>query len=100
MTTLEEMLVKRPVNRARVDKHKAAMNTAVQVYALRELRETLNITQTALASALDVTQARVSAIERGDFERASVDTLRRYVEALGGHLRVEVELGDDRIEIG
>jgi hypothetical protein len=32
-------------------------------------------------------------------ERASVDTLRRYAEALGGHLRVEVEFGDNRIQI-
>ena len=30
---------------------------------------------------------------------AKVDTLRKYVEAVGGRLRVEVELGDERIQI-
>jgi hypothetical protein len=30
---------------------------------------------------------------------AQVDTLRKFVEALGGTLRVEVECGDERIQI-
>ncbi|MFJ5957277.1 hypothetical protein ACIQC5_15140 [Paenarthrobacter sp. NPDC092416] len=34
-----------------------------------------------------------------NFDRAQVDTLRKYVEALGGRLCVEVELGDERIQI-
>jgi hypothetical protein len=46
-----------------------------------------------------MSQNRVSMIERGDIERAKVDTLRRYVEAVGGELRIEVELGDERIQI-
>lgn len=63
------------------------------------LREALCLTQTDVAERLNVTQTRVSALERGDVGRASVDTLRRYVEALGGQLRVEVEVGADRIQI-
>ena len=46
-----------------------------------------------------VSQNRVSRIEHGDIERAQVDTLRKYVEALGGTLHVEVEYGDERIQI-
>ena len=38
-------------------------------------------------------------IEHGDLERVQIDTLRRYVEAVGGALRVEVELGDERFQI-
>jgi hypothetical protein len=38
-------------------------------------------------------------IEHGDFERVQIGTLRRYVEAVGGALRVEVELGDKRFQI-
>ncbi|MGO4587240.1 hypothetical protein AB4Z38_25675 [Arthrobacter sp. 2RAF6] len=41
----------------------------------------------------------MSRIERGDVDRAQIDTLRKYVEAVGGRLRVEVELGDERIQI-
>jgi len=35
-----------------------------------------------LAGLLHITQTRVSRIERGDIERASVDTLRRYAEGM------------------
>ncbi len=52
-----------------------------------------------LASRLHVSQNRVSRFEQGDIERAQVDTLRKYVEALGGTLRVEIEYGDERIQI-
>ncbi|WP_423184473.1 hypothetical protein [Arthrobacter sp. NyZ413] len=41
----------------------------------------------------------MSRIEHGDIDRAQVDTLRKYVEAVGGRLRIEVELGDERIQI-
>jgi predicted XRE-type DNA-binding protein len=99
MTTLDDLLAKRPVDRAAVDMHKAQMRAEVRVHALRELRVAQHITQVDLAGILHVAQTRVSAIERGDIERASIDTLRRYAEAIGGHLRVEVEIGDDRIQI-
>jgi hypothetical protein len=40
-----------------------------------------------------------SRIEDGDIYRARGDTLRKYVEAVGGRPRVEVEPGDERIQI-
>ncbi|MGH3544929.1 MAG: hypothetical protein ACRDPW_03245, partial [Mycobacteriales bacterium] len=52
-----------------------------------------------LAERLHVSRNRVSRIEHGDIERAHVDTLRTYVEAVGGRLRVEVEVGDERIQL-
>ena len=97
--TLEELVAERPVDRSAVDRHKKRMLDEVRAYKLRELREASNLTQVELASRLEVSQNRVSRIEHGDIERAQVDTLRRYVEAVGGRLRVEVELGDERIQI-
>lgn len=99
MTTLDDMLDKRPIDRAAVDARKAAMRAQIRVYALRELRQAQNITQTDLAGILHVTQERVSAIERGRIERTSIETLRRYAEALGGELRVEVDVAGERIPI-
>lgn len=69
------------------------------MYQLRELREALNLTQVELAARLDVSQNRVSRLEHGDLERTQIDTLRRYVEALGATLRIEVQLGDERIRL-
>ncbi|HKT56174.1 MAG TPA: XRE family transcriptional regulator [Microbacterium sp.] len=63
------------------------------------MREASRLTQVELAARLHVGQNRVSRIEHGDIERAQVDTLRKYVAAVGGQLRVEVELGDERIRI-
>lgn len=97
--TLDGVLAKRPVDRAAIDEHKKRMLDEVRAYRLRELREALNLTQVELAELLDVSQNRVSRLEHGDLERTQVDTLRRYVEALGGRLHVEVEIGDRRIPI-
>lgn len=97
--SLDDVLSTRPVDRKAVDDHKRRMVEEVRAYQLRELREALGLTQVELAGALDVSQNRVSRLERGDLERTQVDTLRRYVEAVGGQLHVEVEIGDRRIQI-
>ncbi len=97
--SLEELLLERPVDREAVDGHKRRMLDELRAFRLRELREAANLTQVELAGRLKVSQNRVSRIEHGDVERAQLDTLRRYAEAVGGRLRVEVELGDERIRI-
>lgn len=97
--TLDNLLTKRPVDRAAVEDHKRRMLDEVRAYQLRELREALGLTQVEIADALDVSQNRVSRLENGDIERTQVDTLRRYVEAVGGQLHVEVEIGGRRILI-
>lgn len=97
--TVDELLRERPVDRVAVDANKRRMLEEVRAYRLRELREASDLTQIELAVRLNVSQNRVSRLERGDIERTQVDTLRKYVEAVGGHLRVEVELGDERIQI-
>lgn len=96
---LNEMLAERPVDREKVDAHKKGMLDEVRSYRLRELRERLDLTQVELAKRLDVSQNRVSKIEHGDIERSQLDTLRRYVEAVGGELSVEVSIGDERFLI-
>jgi transcriptional regulator with XRE-family HTH domain len=96
---LDDMLTKRPADRSHVDAHKKRMREQVRAYRLRELRERSAITQVELARRLQVSQNRVSMIEHGDIERSQLDTLRRYVEAVGGELTVEVSIGDERFLI-
>jgi Helix-turn-helix domain len=48
---------------------------------------------------MDVSQVRVSQIENGDIDRTEVGTLRSYVEALGGRLRIVAEIGDTAVTI-
>jgi transcriptional regulator with XRE-family HTH domain len=99
MTTLEEWAMKRPVNRDVVNAHKERMREEMRATKLRELREALNLSQIDLASLLHVSQNSVSKLERGDIERAKIETIRRYIEAIGGALRIEVEVGEERIQI-
>lgn len=92
MTSIEQMQKRRPVNRAAVNDHKERMLREVRAHKLRELREATAQTQVDVAQILHVSQNRVSAMERGDIETTRIETLRKYAEALGGKLRVEVEI--------
>lgn len=100
MATLNDWLTKRPVNRTAVDAHKNRMLSDIRAYKLRELREAVELTQADLAGLMKVSQNSVSKLERGNIDRTQVDTLRRYVEAIGGSLRIEIEIGDERLQIG
>lgn len=97
--TLQEYVKERPVNRAAVDAIKKKMLAEIRTYRLKELREALSLTQVELAARLAVSQNRVSRIEHGDIDRTQVDTLRRYAEALGGTLHIEILYAGERIEI-
>lgn len=59
---------------------------------LRDLRVAHTITQQQLADLMEVRQASISKLERQD--DVLVSTLRRYVEALGGHLQIRAQFGD------
>jgi len=75
------------------------LRAEIRAYRLRELREKSELTQTAMAKVIDVSQKCVSNVEHGAVERAQVDTLRGYIEALGGTLLVEVKFGNDTYRI-
>lgn len=75
------------------------MRYQLRAYRLRELREESELTQVALAELLQVSQNRVSRIERGELDRTQLDTLRRYVEALGGTLHLQAEFNGERVEL-
>ena len=95
MTSLDDLLRRRPVDRTRVDAVKRRMLDEVRAFRLRELREASALTQVDLANRMNVSQSRVSHLESGEIDRAQLDTLRRYAEAIGGELRVEIVFGDE-----
>ena len=99
MYSLEDLQRERPANRKRVDNLKKRMLAGVRAHALRELRETQQMTQVQLAHALQVSQNRVSRFENGDLEKTQIDTLRRYIEALGGELHVVAVVGEKSIPL-
>jgi DNA-binding XRE family transcriptional regulator len=64
----------------------------IRGHQLAEMRMAAGITQAELATALGVSQARVSKIEHG--ETSGIDVVRAYVVALGGSIDVVAKLGD------
>ena len=86
----------RPGARRRIDADVARME---RVLELRRLRSTRNLTQADLAQRMGLSQRRVSAIEHATETALKLDTLRRYVEGLGGTLEVAAVFGDERFNI-
>jgi predicted transcriptional regulator len=70
---------------------------AARAMNLQQLREHARKTQGDVARKAAVTQPQLSRIEgRRDH---LVSTVRKYVRALGGDIRVVAEIGPDRIEL-
>lgn len=96
MPKLEELIAQRsPESQERIKIKVAEKVIEVQ---LRHLREELELSQVQLARKMGVSQPAIAAIEaRGD--EIKLSSLKKYVEALGGKLSLNVELptGDGRV---
>ena len=86
MASLNAYLEKRGISEEIMSEARAHTQAAIDAYNLREARKACNMTQVQLAQAMGVSQNRVSRMENGDIESMSLDTVRRYVEALGGEI--------------
>ncbi len=60
---------------------------------LAELREKVQKTQTEIAQVLGIKQPTVAGMEKPGRD-LKLSSLKRYVEATGGKLRLEIELPD------
>lgn len=78
----------------RVDASQGRARLQARAYRLAEIRKRSATTQREVAELMHVTQGRVSQIESGQLDSSELGTLRSYVEALGGTLRVVADFGD------
>lgn len=99
MMNLDELFAELGTDPVAVERHMKRMLAEVRAYRLKELRKELQITQVELAKQLHVSQNRISRIEHGDIEKSQVDTLRKYVEAVGGTLTLEVQVGERKFQL-
>lgn len=60
---------------------------------LAELRERVQKTQVDVAQILDIRQPTVAGMEKPGHD-LKLSSLKRYIEAIGGKLRLDVELPD------
>jgi len=65
--------------------------------SLRQLREEAGHTQVEMAELTERTQATVSRMERK--QDNPIDSVRKYVEALGGEVEVVAVIGNKRVTL-
>ena len=83
-----------PESRARSD---ALYRQLLAEMPLQELRRALDLTQQQVAATLGINQVAVSKME-GQTD-LYVSTLRRFVEAMGGELRIVAHFPEGNVEI-
>ncbi|SDJ83647.1 Helix-turn-helix domain-containing protein [Actinopolyspora mzabensis] len=66
---------------------------------LAQLREEQHLSQTEMAERLGVSQARVSKLEQGNLAHLELGTIRRYVAALGGTLKLVADFADHDVTV-
>ena len=89
--TLEQILVtEKPAVKAQAEAQAKAMLLNIQLAKIRALAQK---TQAEMAETLDVKQPTVAGIERIG-QDLKLSTLKRYVEAAGGKVRLDIELPD------
>jgi transcriptional regulator with XRE-family HTH domain len=90
-TTLKAKIAQlRPQRRARIEAGADRLHAEYQT--LKDLRKARNLTQAQLAESLGIRQATIAQLEkRSDL---MISTLRSYVEALGGRLRLTIKFPD------
>ena len=96
----QEVRAARRPREDRVAAHEDRMLAETRALRLREVREQQGLTQVELAERMHVTQPSVSALERGDLDKAGLATIKAYVEALGGKVEMVADFGDHRVVIG
>ena len=74
----------------------AAISTRVQT--LRAIRRARGLTQSQISAQLEISQAEVSRMERRS--NLQLTTLARFIEAIGGHLRITAVFDEQEVEIG
>lgn len=92
MSDLNAHLEKRGITAEQMDEARAETQAVIDSYNLRQARKASDMTQVELAKTMGVSQNRISRMENGDLGSMSLDTIRRYVEALGGRLTLVAEL--------
>ena len=90
--TPERFMAASGITRDEVAAEKRRMLEELRLYELKEARKAEHVTQKRLAQALGVSQKRISVIESGDVDHIKVDTLKRYLEGIGGTLHVTASL--------
>ena len=95
--TLERELHAAGVSPEEIEAGSRALLAQARGHLLAEARKQLGLGQKDIATAMNVSIARISQIEHG--EVTSFEVIARYVEALGGRLDLVADFGDRTVRL-
>ncbi|MEN3613330.1 helix-turn-helix transcriptional regulator [Plantactinospora sp. ZYX-F-223] len=84
----------------RVAEHRDRLVAEVRAARLADIRKRHDLSQQQVADRMGVSQARVSAIEKGELPATEVGTIGKYIAALGGQLTIVADFGDEKLVLG
>ncbi|MCK0767951.1 MULTISPECIES: helix-turn-helix domain-containing protein [Chromohalobacter] len=76
-----------------VNRAKAKADAMLLELRLSEIRQLVEMTQADMAEALGVKQPTIAGMEKSG-QDLRLSSLKRYVEAIGGKVRLDVEMPD------
>jgi predicted transcriptional regulator len=76
-----------------VNRAKAKADAMLLELRLSEVRRLVEMTQAEMAEALGVKQPTIAGMEKGG-QDLRLSSLKRYVEPIGGKVRLDIELPD------
>jgi DNA-binding XRE family transcriptional regulator len=91
--SLDDVMARMNITWEDVEPYKRELERYLDGYALAEVRKAQRVTQRELAQRIGVSQNRISKIEKGQFDKTQVETVRKYVKALGGELQISARFG-------
>lgn len=99
MTSIESYLEERGITADQMEAARRYTQDYIDAYNLKEARKASRMTQVELAKTMGVSQNRISRMENGDIGSMSLDTIRRYIEALGGSVTLVADLPTGRVSL-
>ena len=99
MKAFHEYARSRGVTDEMVAEARAELDAYIEAYNLAQTRKSQALTQREVAEQMGVSQKRVSELEHGKLGSMRLDTLRRYVESIGGKLVATAVFPDKTIEL-
>ena len=99
MKAFHEYARSRGVTDEMIAEARAELDAYLEAYNLAQTRKSRALTQREVAEQMGVSQKRVSELEHGKLGSMRLDTLRRYVESIGGKLVATAVFPDKTIEL-
>ena len=97
--SFDDYVVGRDISSELKEEALRATQEKIRTYNLMQARKSHDVTQAELSRDMGVSQKRISDIENGRLDLLKIDTLRRYIAALGGTLEISAHLPSGTVRL-